>query len=313
MKSKTNDKNQLQLSLDLQRQRDYVKELQEKNFEYGLVLANAFVKGMRDIGYKSTAFALDELIDNAIQAGARNIHVALGFAANASDKKPNMLAVIDDGHGMDPLMTRASVIWGGTHRHNDRTGFGRYGYGLPSASVSIGRRYTVISRVEGKDWYLVHVDLDEIEDHFDKGQGPVHAEEPKVTKLPDWVAAYVGKHLSTLKTGTVVLIEKIDRLDYKTTRALTDFLLQEFGVTYRNFLNEITLAVHGAVVEPTDPLFLTPGARYYDIDEDRATALPPIEVEVKDRNTGDIAGVIKVRYLTDASDVSSDARRQDEI
>ena len=295
MKSKTNDKNQLQLSLDLQRQRDYVKELQEKNFEYGLVLANAFVKGMRDIGYKSTAFALDELIDNAIQAGARNIHVALGFAANASDKKPNMLAVIDDGHGMDPLMTRASVIWGGTHRHNDRTGFGRYGYGLPSASVSIGRRYTVISRVEGKDWYSVHVDLDEIEDHFNKGQGPVHAEEPKVTKLPDWVAAYVGKHLSTLKTGTVVLIEKIDRLDYKTTRALTDFLLQEFGVTHRNFLNEITLAVHGAVVEPTDPLFLTPGARYYDIDEDRATALPPIEVEVKDRNTGDIAGVIKVR------------------
>lgn len=81
--NKTEDKNQLQLSLDLQRQRDYVKELEEKKFEYGLVLANAFVKGMRDIGYKSTAFALDELIDNAIQAGARKIHVALGFGGDA--------------------------------------------------------------------------------------------------------------------------------------------------------------------------------------------------------------------------------------
>src|SRR5215468_4646608 len=97
--NKTEDKNQLQLSLDLQRQRDYVKELQAKKFEYGLVLANAFVKGMRDIGYKSTAFALNELNDNAIQAGARNIHVAFGFADSTSDKKPSAIAVIDDGHG----------------------------------------------------------------------------------------------------------------------------------------------------------------------------------------------------------------------
>jgi Histidine kinase-, DNA gyrase B-, and HSP90-like ATPase len=296
MKNKNEDKNQLQLSLDLERQRDYVKLLQEKKFEYGLVLANAFVKGMRDIGYKSTAFALNEHNDNAIQAGARNIHVAFGFTGNASDKKPTALAVIDDGHGMDPLMIRAAVIWGGTHRHGDRKGFGRYGYGLPSACVSIGRRYTVISKVQGQDWHSVHVDLDEIEEHFQKAQGPVHAEEPQQTKLPDWVAAYIAKHFPGMKSGTVVLIEKIDRLDYKTTRSLTDFLLKEFGITYRNFLGQITIAVHGVQVEPTDPLFLTPGARYYDIDDDRATALPPIEVEVKDRNTGEVIGIVKVRY-----------------
>lgn len=298
MKPKTNiTDTQLQLSLDLQRQRDFIKDLQDKKFEYGLVLANAFVKGMRDIGYKSTAFALDELIDNAIQAGARNIHVAFGFGSgNASEKKPETLAIIDDGHGMDPLMIRASVIWGGTHRHNDRTGFGRYGYGLPSACVSIGRRYTVLSKVEGGDWQAVHVDLDEIEDHFNKGQGPYCANEPKPAQLPNWVASYISKHLASLKAGTVVLIEKIDRLDYKTTRALSDFLLQEFGITYRNFMREVTLAVHGTAVEPTDPLFLTPGARFYDIDEDRATALPELEVEVKDRTTGTIAGVVKVRY-----------------
>src|SRR4051794_3286887 len=245
MKSKTEDSRQLQLSLDLQRQRDHVKQLQDKNFEYGLVLANAFVKGMRDIGYKSTAFALDELNDNGIQAGARNVHVAFGFAGSGSDKKPTAIAVIDDGHGMDPLMTRASVIWGGTHRHNDRKGFGRFGYGLPSASISIGRRYTVISKVDGGEWHSVHVDLDEIESHFQKGQGPVYAEEPQRGNLPKWISAYIAKHFPEFKNGTVVLIEKIDRLDYKTTRSLTDFLLKEFGITYRNFLGQITLAVQG--------------------------------------------------------------------
>jgi histidine kinase/DNA gyrase B/HSP90-like ATPase len=298
MKTKVNNTNDSrQQSADLQRQREYIKELEDKGFNYGLVLANAFVKGMRDIGYKSTAFALNEHIDNAIQAGARNIHVAFGYASgNASEKKPDMIAVVDDGHGMDPLMIRASVIWGGTHRHNDRKGFGRYGYGLPSACVSIGRRYTVISKVEGSEWHSVAVDIDEIEDHFQKGHGVVQAPAPKKTPLPPWVAKYIAKHLSTLTAGTVVLIEKVDRLDYTTTRSLSDFLLQEFGITHRNFISEVTIAVNGIAVEPTDPLFLTPGFRFYDVDEDRATALPPLEVEVKDKETKEPLGTIKVRF-----------------
>jgi len=297
-KTKHNDDNpkQLQLSLDLKRQRDYIKGLESKKFEYGLVLANAFVKGMRDIGYKNTAYALNELIDNAIQAGARNIHVAFGYGSGTSEKRPDMVAVIDDGHGMDPLMIRAAVIWGGTHRHNDRSGFGRYGYGLPSACVSIGRRYGVYSTVDGKDWQQVHVDLDEIEEHFNKGQGPVRAPEPKKTPIPDWVQSYIKKHLPGIKAGTVVLIEKIDRLDYWSTKGLSEFLLQEFGITYRNFTSEVTIAVNSVVVEPTDPLFLTPGFRFYDVDEDRAIALPPLEIEVRDQETKESRGIIKVRY-----------------
>src|SRR5439155_24581973 len=66
---------------DLQRQRDYVQELKDKKFEFGLVLANTFVQSMREIGYKSTAFALNEHIDNAMQAGARNVHVAFGYGS----------------------------------------------------------------------------------------------------------------------------------------------------------------------------------------------------------------------------------------
>jgi Histidine kinase-, DNA gyrase B-, and HSP90-like ATPase len=298
MKKKTTDGSaQSQLSPDLQRQRDFIKELEDKKFEYGLVLANTFVRGIRDLGYKSTAFALDELIDNAIQASARNIHVAFGYAkGNASEKKPEMLAMIDDGHGMDPAMIRASVIWGGTHRHDDRTGYGRYGYGLPSSCVSIGRRYTVFSKIAGGDWHSVYVDLEEIEEHFKKGQGPAYANLPVPATLPEWVSAYVAKHFKSFEGGTVVVIEKIDRLDYKTTRSLSDFLLQEFGVTYRNVMREVTLVVNGATVEATDPLFLTPGARFYDIDEDRAVALPPLEIEVKDRVSGEVAGIVKVRF-----------------
>src|SRR5260221_1095734 len=117
-------------SAGLEAQRTYLKALKAERFRFNLIVADAFINGIRDIGYKSTATALDELIDNSIQAEARNIFVVPGF--RDSQSKPNSLAVVDDGHGMDPDMIRVAMLWGGSHRINNREGFGRYGYGLPS-------------------------------------------------------------------------------------------------------------------------------------------------------------------------------------
>src|SRR3982751_3306447 len=88
---------------DLEIQRAYVAKMKEKGFDFSLTVADAFVRGIRDIGYKSTATAIDELVDNAFQADAANVHVAFGYGS-ASDAKPTQIAVIDDGHGMDPDM-----------------------------------------------------------------------------------------------------------------------------------------------------------------------------------------------------------------
>ena len=96
---------------------------------------DAFVRGIRDLGYKSNPNALAELVDNSVQAGSDRVEVFFGYDGGKSDKKPNQIAVLDNGHGMEPDMIRAAVTWGGTHREGDRTGFGRYGYGLPSACV----------------------------------------------------------------------------------------------------------------------------------------------------------------------------------
>ena len=39
-------------------------------------------------------------------------------------------------HGMHPKMIRLSTIWGGTHRENDRNGFGRYEEALAAAELA---------------------------------------------------------------------------------------------------------------------------------------------------------------------------------
>jgi hypothetical protein len=284
------------ISADLMRQREYVSGLMKINFDFGLVLANAFVRGMRDIGYKSNATAVNELIDNSIQAEASKVHVAFGYPPG-SKSEPDKLAVIDNGHGMDPVMIRASVLWGGTHRHDDRTGFGRYGYGLPSASVSIGKTFTVFSKTpDGTNWHKVTISLSAIEAHFERGVGPVVAPEPSVTEIPLWIKAYMDEHGLPDGHGSIVVIEDTDRLRHKGTQKLKQFFLQSFGITYRNFLRQVQIWVDGKAVEPIDPLFLTPGFRFYDLDDDRAEELPPLTIDVKDRTSKDVLGQIKVRY-----------------
>lgn len=279
---------------ELDAQRAYIQRNLAEGFDFDLMVADAFVRGIRDLGYRSTATALDELIDNSNQAGATKVAVA--FAYGSSDAKPTHIAVIDNGHGMDPDMIRLAVRWGGTHRENDRAGFGRYGYGLPSASVGQGRRFTVYSATADGKLFSVTLDVDDISDGKYNRDGRAMVPEVKPAKLPQWVQEKIEEQFGGLTHGTIVVIEKLDRLTWKTATALERNLLEHFGLTYRNFLRELTIVVNGTRVEPVDPLFLTPGCRYYDLDDERAVAYDPGAFDVKDANTGKPLGTVKVRF-----------------
>lgn len=52
-------------------QKKLVDSLNESGWD--LIVGDAFVRGMRDIGYKSTSYALAELIDNSVQAGSGRV------------------------------------------------------------------------------------------------------------------------------------------------------------------------------------------------------------------------------------------------
>lgn len=282
---------------ELMGQTDYVRSLKKSGFKFGLTVGEAFVAGIRDIGYKHTGTALDEFIDNSIQAKASKICVAFGYGSES--KKPTSIAVIDDGRGMIPGMVRLAMIWGGTHRQDNRDGFGRYGYGLPSASVSQGRRFSVYSAQDSGSWYGVTLDLDSIKKgEYTVAGGEIIVPEPKSETPPDWVMKEI-KDIWTddgLFHGTIVVIDKLDRPTWKTTSSLQEKLLIHFGVTYRNYLRNINLTVAGKKVEPIDPLFTTPGCRFYDIDEDRAEALDPVNFDVKVNKDNSTTAPISVRF-----------------
>ena len=143
---------------ELQEQLEYLKSNPMQGMQ-GIVMVEAFLKGIRDLGYKDTSFAFNELNDNSIQAGARNIHYDLIGEKN----KIQEIVVYDDGHGMVKDMLSVAVTWGGTHRQGSRKGFGKYGYGLPSASLSLAKKYTIYSKVKGGDWHKIIFDITKLE------------------------------------------------------------------------------------------------------------------------------------------------------
>lgn len=262
----------------------------------GLVASEAFVRGIRHLGYRSNVEAIAELVDNSIQAYAQRVDLVFGFDEAGHHTRPVRLAVVDDGQGMGPAMLRFAMMWGGTHRENDRSGLGRFGYGLPCATVSMGRRFTIYSKVRGGRIHAVSLDLDLL----DAGAYLDEASElcipsAKPAALPEFVSkAIVRLHPEGWQSGTVVMIDKLDRLDWATTGGLRRNLIRRFGVAYHKLLAATAIHIDGEPVHPIDPLFLSAECALKSLDEDRAQALEPVTLGI--RLEDGTAGKIVLRY-----------------
>jgi hypothetical protein len=84
-------------------------------------------------------------------------------------------------------------------------------------------------------------------------------------------------------------------VSWKTAGALQENLLRHLGVVYHKMRADLDIWVNDKRVEPIDPLFITAGFRWYDLDEDRAQALDPIVIDVRNPETREIDGQITVR------------------
>lgn len=285
-------------SPNLAAQHACVEKLKANGFKFGLTVGDAFVRGIRDLGYKSNGNALAELVDNSAQAGADRVEVVFGFGGQKTEKKPTEIAIIDDGHGMEPDMIRLAVLWGGTHREGDRSGMGRYGYGLPSACVSMGQAFSVYSKTTDGEIYAVTVDLLAIgEGKYTNAEGDIIIPPARKATLPKFVEKRIAEAFPDgWRSGAIIVIEKLDRLDKSSAAGLREGLLRFFGVAYHKLRADLSIYVDGDYVDPIDPLFLTPGYRFYDIDEDKAQALEPLTISVKDPTTREAVGEMVVRF-----------------
>lgn len=264
------------------------------------------MESMRDNGYRDIRKALNDLIDNSEQAGAKKIAVlstsGKDNVKNAKERITNV-AVIDDGHGMYPDMLPVAIKWGGTDRYDERDGLGRFGFGLPTASISVTRLYEVYSKVKDGEWYKITVDLNEIAKKAVTNGGKI-AYTPSVvkTELPSFVANYIKKiwKKDDLEQGTVVLLKEPDRIRrYSQPAKFQQKMMHNIGLTYRHFMSNITYYVNDTKVQMVDPLFLNPNCVGYDAGNGiQSEGLDEITIKVKNNlvNGNTVEGNIKLRF-----------------
>lgn len=262
----------------------------------GLVAPQAFVRGIRHIGYRSNVEAIAELVDNSLQAYAQRVDLVSGYTDRKRAGRPSQLAIVDDGHGISPAMLRFAMMWGGTHRENDRRGLGRFGFGLPCATVSMGRRFTIYSKVKRGKVHAVSLDLDLLDagTYSDAASGlSIPAARPAA--LPAFVSEAIARfYPNGWQSGTVVVLEKLDRLDWATAGGLRRNLIRQFGVAYHKLLANTAIHIDEERVQPIDPLFLSAGCSLNSLDEDRAQALEPVTLTT-DLSDGPVGEVV-LRY-----------------
>ncbi len=210
-----------------------------------IVALDKFILSTRDSGYKSTSSAVAELIDNALQAAARTIRISIE-ASDAMSGSDVRIQIADDGVGMDRHTLVQAMRFGGSGRYNDRSGLGRFGMGLPNASLGQARRVSVYTWQSTASVLTTYLDVDEI-----SAGGVENIPEPERHKVVADIDRIDARH------GTTVVWERCDRLDNRRPSTLVRKLGTALGRIFRHFLFKgISIEINGTPVKPIDPLYL---------------------------------------------------------
>lgn len=188
---------------------------------------------LQDNGYKSTVSALSELIDNSIQANAKNVDIVIVRDTTATRDRIHEILVIDDGEGMDRATFDKALQMSSGTRSNARSGLGKYGQGLPNSSISQTKRVEVYT-IQSNTTLYNHIDLDEI-----KESGEAYLPDTEIVNKID-IPLYAQGMISPTDTGTIVRWVKPNRVKPKTAKTLVNHIEEIAGRTFRYYINGFT-------------------------------------------------------------------------
>ena len=247
------------------------KVIENRDVESGFIIPPKLaVKAMRDSGYRNTAYALAELIDNSIQADASEVELICveKYEQVNSQKRLRLqeIGTIDNGKGMSAQTLAIALQFGnGTHLE-DRAGIGRFGMGLPNSSISQCRRLDVWTWTNGPD--------NAIHSYLDVGDIQSGAKDRVPLPSPSPVPVKWRERSEILGTsGTLVVWSHFEeyRLTWRGAEATLRNTEAIIGRMYRKFINDGRVAIHLVRAEDggdrnrrlavvNDPLYLMPNS-----------------------------------------------------
>jgi len=246
---------------------------------YNVLPASLAIRSMKSSGFKSTDYAVAELIDNSIQAGEKNLNtktnidvVCVERKIKINNKKYNAIKeilIFDDAGGMDPDTLRNSLRFGqGTNLDpEEQKGMGKFGMGLPNSSISQCDLVEVYSWQKKGEVFFTKLDLEAIYQGSEEIPGAVKKDIPK--------KYHNASNLCQADGGTLIIWKKLDKPSWVRHEAFfknSEFLV---GRMYRHYISsgkaEINFKAffedgignfekkHELKIRPNDPLMLMHG------------------------------------------------------
>lgn len=210
---------------------------------------------------------LGEIVDNAVEAGAREIRIDFEKKSEKLGKRQVeeivSIAVADNGVGMgEDIISKCLKLGCSMREHkNGRLGIGKFGVGMTLGGISLARKIEVYSRDdETRDFLYTYIDLDEIK------AGKTIISTPIKKEIPD---AY--KDFYEGNTGTLVVLSNCDRMDGTGRRIdpneFNGLIANYLGRTYRKFIETgLKIYLDNRIVYLHDPLYMA-GPTQFDSKE----------------------------------------------
>lgn len=204
--------------------------------------AAKLIAALRSTGYDNYS-AIADLVDNSIDAEASKIWIEINPI-----KEDFKIIIGDNGHGMDVIDLDQAMRLGSLTDRDVEADLGKFGMGLVTASISIGRKLTVITK-NSLECSTSIQDLDEItkNNRFEKKlRSSTHEEILEFERVT---------HKAS--TGTVVIIEKCDHIQNKNINQLDNILEEQVARIFRLFIKSgKEIYLRGKKIEFVDPLML---------------------------------------------------------
>lgn len=210
---------------------------------------------------------LGEIVDNAVEAGAREIKIDFEKKSVKQGKRQVeeivSIAVADNGVGMgEDIISKCLKLGCSMREHkNGRLGIGKFGVGMTLGGISLARKIEVYSRDdETRDFLYTYIDLDEIK------AGKTIISTPIMKEIPDAYKDYYEGN-----TGTLVVLSNCDRMDGTGRRIdsneFNGLIANYLGRTYRKFIETgLKIYLDNRIVYLHDPLYMA-GPTQFDSKE----------------------------------------------
>ena len=227
------------MSLDIEQKTE--KHMSTTFSHKNLPNPSKLIESLRYLGYDNYG-AIADLVDNSWDAGAKTVKIWVRIRSGEPE-----IIIADDGTGMDESVLNQAIKLGSMIDKDPSSDLGKFGMGLVTASLSIAKQTTVLTKTQDGKILKAINDVDEIKraNEFVSFLGEADMSD---------MAAF-SEFLGKSQTGTVVILRKCDNLSNSNPSLFSKTLIKHLSRVFRYFLSaDRAVFVNDEQLEKSDPL-----------------------------------------------------------